>query len=75
MDTSLILDIYLEAIGHQVYKSRINSSVSTNKPFKSGKWANTVKSIVDHPYLPNQPAFTFIEDESIVECRRCTILY
>lgn len=75
MDTALIEDKYLEAIGHQVYKSRLNSSVATNKPFKSGKWANTVTSIVNHPYLPNIPAFTFLEDNSTVECRRCTILY
>lgn len=75
MNIALIEDRYLEAIGHVVYKSRVNSSVGTNKPFKSGKWTNTVASIVAHPYLPNVPAFTFLEDDSIVECKRCTILY
>lgn len=74
METSLIEDIYLEAIGHLVYKSRINSNVATKKPFKSGNLSNTVKGIIEHPIL-GRPAFTFIEDESYVECRRCTILY
>lgn len=42
----------------------------SGKPFKSGLKVNTVKGIVNHPVL-NIPAFTFVEDESYVECRRC----
>ena len=42
------------------------------KPFKSGNRYNTVTGIVNHPIL-NIPAFTFLEDDSIVECRKCTI--
>lgn len=35
-----------------------------NKPFKS---------VISHPLLLI-PAFTFIEDDSYVECRRCEII-
>lgn len=43
------------------------------KPFKSGNKVNTVKGIVDHPEpkLAGIKAFTFEEDDSVVECRRC----
>ena len=43
------------------------------KPFKSGQKINTVKSIINHPIL-NIPAFTFFEDESYVECRKCKLV-
>lgn len=42
----------------------------SSKPFKSGNKVATVKGTVNHPVL-NLPAFTFYEDESIVECRKC----
>ena len=41
------------------------------KKFKSGSKINTVKGVVMHPILKNLKAFTFEEDDSIVECRRC----
>jgi len=42
------------------------------KPFKSRfKWA-TVKGIIEHP-VTGRPGFTFEEDESVVECRICTL--
>jgi hypothetical protein len=41
------------------------------KPFKSGRKVNTVKGVVNHPILKDVMAFTFEEDDSIVECRRC----
>lgn len=44
-----------------------------NKPFKSGEKINTIKSVISHPLLLI-PAFTFIEDDSYVECRRCEII-
>jgi hypothetical protein len=50
-------------IGKQVRKK-------SDKPFKSRRTQNTVKGVVNHPKL-NIPAFTFIEDNSYVECRRC----
>lgn len=43
------------------------------KPFKSGLKVNTVKEVVDHPVL-HTPAYTFLEDDSIVECRRCFVI-
>lgn len=43
------------------------------KPFKSGLKINTIKGIINHPHL-NIPAYTFVEDDSFVECRRCQII-
>ena len=40
------------------------------KPFKSGLKVNTIKSLEKHPFL-GIPAFSFVEDESLVECRKC----
>lgn len=45
----------------------------SNRKFKSGLKENTVKGIISHPHL-NIPAFTFVEDESYVECRRCVLV-
>ena len=45
----------------------------TPKPFKSGSKFNTVKDVIMHPIL-NIPAYTFEEDESYVECRRCVVI-
>ena len=56
--------LYIRMIGKKVRKT-------SPKPFKSGKKVNTVKSIVMHPILKDVMAFTFEEDDSIVECRRC----
>lgn len=58
---------YTKLIGSYVYKE-------SKKPFKSGKKINKVKSIINHPQL-NIPAFTFEEDDSYVECRRCCKMY
>ena len=56
------------------YENWIGKSVSKkNKPFKSGKKINTVKGLITHPVL-NIPAFSFYEDNSIVECRRCILI-
>jgi hypothetical protein len=54
------------AIGKRVKKG-------SNKPFKSGEKINTVKGITDHPTL-HIPCFTFHEDESMVEVRRCELV-
>jgi hypothetical protein len=43
------------------------------KPFKSKLQINTIKDVITHPIL-NLPAYTFIEDDSYVECRRCIII-
>ncbi len=54
----------------QVCKTSGKNNRLEPKPFKSGKKINTVKGIVTHPIL-SVPAYTFIEDDSILECRRC----
>lgn len=59
-------------IGQKVRKTSGRSNQLSSKPFKSGNKTNTVKEIVNHPQL-NVPAFTFLEDDSIVECRRCLL--
>ena len=71
---------YESFIGHAVKKCSTVGSKSnketkeTNiKPFKSGLMINTVKGIINHPQL-NVPAFTFVEDDSYVECRRCVCI-
>ncbi len=54
-------------IGKKVYKPK------SGKPFKSGLKINTVKGVINHPIL-NIPAYTFEEDDSYVECRRCVVV-
>ena len=46
---------------------------TTKKPFKSGNDNNTVRDIIVHPIL-GCPVFTFIDDDSYVECRRCKVV-
>ncbi len=63
---------YTENIGKRVIKH----DPTTNKkirPFKSTFQINTVKGVVNHPIL-NIPAYTFLEDDSYVECRRCYLV-
>ena len=55
---------YEDNIGKQVYKHK------SGKPFKSGLKVNTVNGVIIHPIL-DIPAYTFEEDDSYVECRRC----
>jgi len=61
------LEEYEQMIGQRVTKKR---GGRMPKPFKSKLTINTVKGIINHPHL-NIPAFTFEEDDSFVECRRC----
>jgi hypothetical protein len=53
-------DVILE-IGKKVYKP-------SGKPFKSGEKVNTIKGITINPHT-DEPAYTFLEDESIVDAR------
>ncbi len=66
---------YHNNIGKQVKKCHVR--VKHNRPhrqkFKSGLYENTVKDVITHPIL-GIPAYTFIEDDSYVECRRCEII-
>ena len=57
-------------IGKQVFKSRTGREP---KKFKSGLKHNTVKDVIEHPYLLT-PAFTFEEDDSFVECNMCRFI-
>ena len=65
----------LNNIGKQVVKCHVR--VKRNRPhrkkFKSGLYENTIKDVILHPIL-NIPAYTFVEDSSCVECRRCKII-
>lgn len=54
------------AIGKKVRKG-------SDKPFKSRQKINTVKGVIDHPVL-HIPAFTFEEDDSVVEVKRCEVV-
>ena len=58
-------------IGGKVSKTSKNNTEP--KPFKSGFKVNTIKGVMNHPIL-NVPAYTFIEDDSYVECRRCKLI-
>jgi hypothetical protein len=44
------------------------------KPFKSGQKVNTISGVIPHPKLEGRLAYTFEEDESYVECRRCEVI-
>ena len=48
------------------------ASKKSGKPFKSTLKMNTIKCVTDHPML-HIPAYTFVEDDSIVECRQCLL--
>ena len=62
---------YSSYVGFRCTKG--HNEASEPKPFKSGYKVNTIKGVIDHPKL-HIPAYTFEEDESYVECRRCVIL-
>lgn len=62
---------FIDNVGKRTHKTSIRGGEP--KPFKSGFKVNTIKDVINHPQL-NIPAYTFEEDESYVECRRCIIL-
>lgn len=68
------MEDYSVNIGKKVQKCAINhKGYHKIKPFKSGQKINTVKDVIEHPIL-HIPAYTFIEDDSYVECRRCEVI-
>ena len=69
----MIIEDHKKNIGKKVSKCSIVNRTLNNKPFKSGNIINTIKDVVKHPVIGN-PAYTFVEDDSIVECRRCEII-
>lgn len=62
---------FKEVIGKKVWKNPKTTSKVKAKPFKSKFQVNTVKDVVISPYTGNE-AFTFEEDDSIVECMKCS---
>jgi hypothetical protein len=65
------VDTLIDMLGKRVVKRRTGGKAP--KPFKSGLRINTTYSIVGHPHLPGHLAFTFEEDDSIVECGQCVL--
>ena len=65
------IDTFVTNVGKRTHKTSKNGTEP--KPFKSGFKTNTIKGVVEHPQL-KVPAYTFEEDESYVECRRCIIV-
>ena len=63
-------EAYEKYIGCRVTKT--SKTGTQPKPFKSKFLVNTVKGVITHPIL-NIPAYTFEEDDSYVECRRCKL--
>ena len=66
---------YEQFIGEKVAKTNIKKgkTIFNRKKFKSTSLVNTIKGVIIHPEL-GIPAYTFEEDDSYVECRRCKIL-
>jgi len=64
---------FIPNIGKMVRKCSITSKKANQQKFQSGQLINTVKDIIIHPIL-DIPAYTFEEDESYVECRRCKVV-
>ena len=62
---------YIENIGKSCIKTSKEGTVP--KPFKSGFKTNTIKGVIEHPILVGQFAYTFEEDDSFVEVRRCVL--
>ena len=65
---------FSQNIGEKCEKRKVrrDGTTKTGKTFKSGLKINTIKSVIEHPIL-YIPAYTFIEDDSYVECCRCYI--
>ena len=71
----IVDSFYENNIGSKVAKTNIKKgkTIFNKKPFKSTLRVNTIKGVIIHPEL-GIPAYTFEEDDSYVECRRCKIL-
>ena len=61
----------------ELFETGTKVKKNSDKKFKSGLEINTVKSVVEHPYLKDnttgdpRPAYTFFEDDSVVEAAIC----
>ena len=58
-------------IGKKCRKSR--GGVKEPKPFKSGSKINTIKGVTMNPHI-NKVAYSFEEDDSVVNCDQVIIL-
>lgn len=63
---------WIDMIGKRVWKNPKTDSKFEPKPFKSGLKINTVTGVVRHEQTGGW-AFTFAEDDSKVECFRCSL--
>lgn len=59
----------IELFGSPIY-SGVRVQKSSGKPFKSGHKFNTVSGLTCNPHT-NELAYTFVEDDSIVDCKQC----
>lgn len=53
------------SVGQQIIKK-------SRKPFKSKSKVNTIAGFIIHP-TTGKPCYTFVEDDSYVECFRCVL--
>lgn len=70
--TEADMALWQSMVGQKVWKNPKSTSKFKPKPFKSGNKINTVKAVALHEQT-QRPGFTFLEDESVVECFRCSI--
>ena len=66
------MEDYIENIGSRCIKKSKDGTVP--KPFKSGFKTNTITGVIKHPIMEKEFAYTFLEDDSYVEVRRCIII-
>jgi hypothetical protein len=69
-ENEVSIETFISNIGMKTHKTSKEGTVP--KPFKSGLKTNTIKGVIEHPEL-KIPAYTFEEDDSYVECRRCVV--
>ena len=59
----------------EIYETGTKVFKPSGKPFKSGLLVNTVSGIVEHPHKTingvGVKSYTFLEDDSVVECKMC----
>ena len=65
----------------EIFEVGTKVSKLSGKTFKSGFAVNTIKGVVEHPNKINPetnvgvPAYTFFEDDSVVEAAACTKIF
>ena len=69
-----VIENYREMIGKEVVKGYTPTGAHrpNPSPFKSGNKVNTVLRLTTSPFS-GEPAFTFLEDDSTVECKLCRL--